>query len=300
MPLEDKFIEELRLESLRDLVEAEKILENNGHIEHVAWLCEQSYEKLIKSVYAYFKLKIQSGNVRSVYDKMYASQHYGSYKLIINMFREIFGSFRKSFDSKPTQIVSTASESEKGTASEFMNFVNNTNFSQLNKELEHKCKGVEETIGKCLSSNHAFKDFIDIATEKSLRKSLNELNFEATIKDVTDKLPTDPRFKSTDPAFRKILEQVITSGLEDNIKFYAFMSYALLLGRWVLPHASMPRYPILEYNFDNLVPYREKSDELKPFFKLIIDETRSLYPRATDFIEKLHFYKNLGMIETTP
>src|SRR2546422_8749971 len=88
MSLEDKFIEELRLQSFRDLEEAEKILENNGYIEHVAWLCEQSYEKLVKYVYAYFKLKIQNGSVKSVYDKMYQSQHYGSYKLIINMFRE--------------------------------------------------------------------------------------------------------------------------------------------------------------------------------------------------------------------
>jgi len=300
MPLENKFIEELRFESFRDLEEAEKILEANGYLEHVAWLCEQSYEKLVKSVYAYFKLKIQNGSVKSVYDKMYESQHYGSYKLIINMFREIFGSFRKSFDTKPAQIVASASENEKGIADGFMKFVKNANYSQLNKELEYKCKSIEEKISACLSSNNAFKDFINIATEQSLRKSLNDLNFEATVKETIDKLSTDPRFKASNPVFQGMLQQAIISGSEHTIKFFGFISYALVLARWILPHASMPRYPILEYNFDNLAPYREKSNELKPFFRLIIDEIKKLHPQAKEFFDELEYYKNVGMIDTTP
>lgn len=299
MSLEDKFIEELYLQSLRDLEDAEKILENDGHLEHVAWLCEQSYEKLVKSVYAYFKLKIQNGSVKPAYDKMYNSQHYGSYKLMINMFREIFGSFRRSFDTKTSQIVASASENEKGIADGFMDFMKNVNFSQINKELEHKCKSVEEKIGACLSSNNAFKDFINIATEQSLRKSLDALNFEAIVKETLDKLSSDPRFKSTNPDFQGILQQVFVNGLEQNIKFYGFISYALVLARWILPHASMPRYPIFEYNFDNLAPYRERSNELKLFFRLVIDEIKKLHPKAKEFYEELEYYKKIGMIDTT-
>lgn len=67
------------------------MLKENAPIEHVAWFCEQSFEKTAKYVYAYIKLKIQSGSLDSVHDKMRERAHYGTGELIINMLREIYG-----------------------------------------------------------------------------------------------------------------------------------------------------------------------------------------------------------------
>lgn len=295
MSLDDKLIEELKIQSERDLKEAENILNNHGYIEHVAWYCEQSYEKLVKSIYAHFKLKIQHGNVKSVYEKIYEKQHYESYKLIINMFREIQAAFRQSLDNATAKIKTKSPEMPEFTINAMSSFIGSANIPSVNRKLENKISEIDSKIAREISSVHAFKDFLSNSTELSLMKSIHSSDIDDLTKKALNQLSKDLKFKSDDPLFTMVLKSAFSSN-EKYLKFYGFISQALVLARWILPHTSMSRYPILDYDFENLKPYRQRETELKAFFTVLIDEIRKLYPTSKDFIDILQYYKDQDLI----
>lgn len=47
----DLYSEELKTQSIRDLKLAKMLVERKTNAEHIAWLCEQSYEKILKHVF---------------------------------------------------------------------------------------------------------------------------------------------------------------------------------------------------------------------------------------------------------
>src|SRR5215475_3815653 len=50
----DLYCEELKTQSIRDLELAKRLIGLRCNAEHIAWLCEQSYEKILKHVFASF------------------------------------------------------------------------------------------------------------------------------------------------------------------------------------------------------------------------------------------------------
>jgi HEPN domain-containing protein len=90
MTQKDDFVKDFKVQVERDLDGAEIILKAAGPLEHVAYLCEQSFEKTIKYVYAYYKLNIKGEQIGAVYQKMKQDSHIGSNKLILNMLREYY------------------------------------------------------------------------------------------------------------------------------------------------------------------------------------------------------------------
>lgn len=294
MNLDEKLIEELKIQSQRDLNEAERILKNGGHMEHVAWHCEQAYEKIVKQIYAYFKLKIQSANVVSVYDKLYEKQHYGSYKLIINMFREILSSFRVYLKNTFQTIDSRSDQFPTGTfhaTSSLYNMIPN-----FNKQLERTLSNVEIKIEKNISNIEAFKIFLNNATEANINKILQQTNITKNVNDALNQAKTNAVLKTGDVLFDEIVKQVTNNPI-DFIKFYGFISQALVLATWILPHTSMSRYPSIEHNFENLQLYRNRDSTLVPFFRILINEIKNLGSGSNDFLTMLHQYKKNGTIQ---
>jgi len=100
MTKEDDFINELKLQARRDLDGVEIMLQNNGPIEHGAYLCQQSFEKNIKYVYAYYKLRINKRSLSGVYDDTLKSSHEGGADLTMNMLPQYYTETYKFINSK--------------------------------------------------------------------------------------------------------------------------------------------------------------------------------------------------------
>src|SRR5574341_879723 len=281
MSLEDEFINELKLQAYRDLEGAENLLTNNGHIEHLAWHCEQGYEKLVKYVYAYFKLKFQKGRVESVDEKMREKiQHRETYKLILNMFREIFGHFTGRLSEIWVKIESGAPPETSAYLRRFMdaNVPNN-----IRGDLDRRIDSIESKIRSNLSTQQAFEFFIGNSTQDGESEALRKIDRTSKVNDYLANLGKD-LFKSQDPMISKAS---VVMNPQLWIDFYTFAGKGLVLASWILPHVSMARYPLIEYNFQNLKAYRERTKELRPFFEYLTSEVKELGKSADKFIDSL-------------
>lgn len=263
-------------------------------MEHVAWHCEQAYEKIIKQIYAYFKLKIQKGSVKSVYEKMYEKQHYGSYRLIINMFREITRSFRTYLENTFQTITTNSNQLPAGTFASTSNLYNM--IPNFNKDLEKKLSNVETTIEKNIANINAFRIFLNDATEEKLNAIIEKTDVSKQVLDALNQVKTGSKLKTGDALFDGLVDQAANNPI-DYLKFYGFITKALVLAMWTLPHTSMSRYPSMEHDFENLKAYRDRDSTLGPFFKVLIKEIKSLESESSNFLEMLHQYKKTGIIQ---
>jgi hypothetical protein len=294
MDLGEKLIDELRIQSQRDLNAAERILDGGGHMEHVAWHCEQSYEKIVKFIYAYFKLKILNGNEKSVYEKMYEKQHYGSYKLVTNMLREITGSFRSYLKNTFQKIDTNPQEIPIQTFNVLVNLAKNI-VPTLNKQLENSVSNTESTIEKYISDINAFKNFLNNATAQNLSKAIEAIDVTRVVPTALNQI-SESKLMSGDQLFDEYVKIAISNPNEYQ-KFYGFISKALILAIWTLPHTSMSRYPILGHNFENLTAYRNRDVTLGPFFKMLIKEIKNMELDTGNFLGMLQQYKKTGIIQ---
>lgn len=295
MNLEDRLIGELKEQSKRDLEEAQKILECKGHMEHVAWNCEQAYEKLVKSMYAHFKLKIQGRRVKSVYGTLYEKKHFESHTLVINMLNEIGSSFRNCAKASYAEF-----QDHLETAREVIAFsgVNNAipgydkNFKEsLAKNLRH----AKSEISKHTLNINNFSDFLAESSGEKLLISLEKNDVNQTIPRVLSQLRADPKHPLSHPSLKQYVDIAI-SNVDDYKKFYNFILKALLLAPYAIPHTTLSRYPSDLHNFANLEVYRSKEDVLKPFFKILIAEIEKMHKESDGFLEALVHFKSHNMV----
>lgn len=282
--MKDDFIQEFRIQSIRDLNEAKAIIENNGSLEHAAWFCEQSFEKTVKYVYAYYKLKIQAQTIDSVYDKLKDKSHMRAAELVINMQREIFAYFWR--------VVSSGLLTNPSIPMPVQNLIRDMlKDSKIsdNGIFESMFDSARDKISNLLGMKGDYNDALRSSTSKNLNNYLQKFDYSKVIQEMLAdrgaqfaKLFSYPNHVD----FSRFLDPPL---YQNQIHF---VIKTMALAPWILPYAETSRYPLRECNYQNLRLFRDLESKIKPYFALLINEIDELNKGADECIASMtEFHK---------
>jgi hypothetical protein len=273
----DSFLDDLKLQAQRDLAGAEIIAKGGGPIEHEAWLCEQSFEKIVKYVYAYFKLKIQAGNLNSVHDKMREQAHYGTPILVINMLRELYRAYGQTM-MEFTLKFAKIPDNLQLPIRELLDKLPKNYVGYLDKVFD----GARDRMAKLLGDKLGLEDALKKSVPEHLHWYLQKFDNDERIEDIV---------KNEAKAFQGLVD--ISQFTDPTLyqKNFNFPLKALAISPWILPYTETSRYPLKEYNYSNLQLFRKYEGNLRPYFASLIEVLRELQKEADDYIESLNTFK---------
>ena len=265
-----KYIVENRIQARRDLESAMALLSlPNPHLENIAFLLEQSYEKSLKASYAKYKLETSSDSWEKIYKivyghnidfmfKMLRSIHQDYGKLIVQ-YNNMCVNYVKSLHVFSKKIENVMDSPEK-------------NVMQVMKGMDQLEKYVRSTT----KNNDNFVKFLSQLNSKSIR----ETNIEKT--DIPSTLVAIDDFKNKIPSiFNSNMLDVKT--LQE---YTTFLKLLKALAPYVLPHVFTGRYPIKECKMENLKAYRNLPN-LKGFFDILAYKLQILLDSEAGFTKQL-------------
>ena len=277
MPLIENFLSDLKLQADRDLKGAELVLMHEGPIELVGWLCEQSFEKTVKYVYAYYKLRIQNNPLDSVYEKLKEKSHLGAYELIINMMREIFRDFWDNFwqsfltrDVFPEHLKNAMIDNLKKSKISIM--------AQMEKIIDDGAT----TIGALTQNIEKYDVWLKQSPAEWMQEYMGQFDYANTVATMTNPIIVDMK-KAAGPDFSKIVSSTFSPQFLQS--FFAFAIRSMALAVRVLPYFETSRYPAKDFNYSNLRLFREYESELRPYFAYLVQELRNFNVAADNFIK---------------
>lgn len=283
----DDFVEELRIQSVRDLDEARFILDKGSHLDHVAWFCEQSYEKLVKHVYSYYKLKIQNRSLNKVYSTVFEAQHYDSPHLILRMLSELTREFFQIYMNGFNQLGQMSENDRKILTDAIVSKMPQNAVGMNDKFLD----SIKKKIDACLWKKDEFEALLKNSSYESLYQNMKKFDYDALIEQNVSKYTQGlGGLSGADPSQ---LGWATSSKLYKD--YYLFVTKLLVLAPWILPHVSASRYPLIESGFVNLKLYRELESQLKPYFDHLVSILQSLQKQKDDFIltlDTIHKFAN--------
>lgn len=272
----DGFIDEWKSQALKDLQAAEILLRHEGPLEHVGYLSEQAFEKTIKYVYAYYKVKIKNETIDSVYDKMKHDSHLGSTNLTLNMLREYYvETYRivirhiNEGDTLPDPLkaqMKVLFEQAKIDGAGF--------FERMFDDAIHRIRPI-------LRKREDYVIFLKHTNAESFTQFMKKFDFDERI----DELVT-----SASGEFKKVVTPQQVSGGEFFIsplfhqKQFRFIMNVLGLCRYVLPYAEMTRYPLKECNYENLKLFEQLDPQLRPYFNILLKRLKELVSQSDEYI----------------
>ncbi|AFU58184.1 hypothetical protein Ngar_c12440 [Candidatus Nitrososphaera gargensis Ga9.2] len=270
--------EELKIQSVRDLEQAKSILKQGENLEHVAWFCEQSYEKLIKHVYAHFKIKIQNRSVSGVYDKIFRAGHYDSPDLVLNMLGELAREFWDMYN-RGLSVLPKLSDSDRTI---LKRFIDNVPQDALRRNERH-IESIRRKIDMVVNKDKEFESFLRNSTYEKLHESMMKYDYNQIIDQTVAKNTAGLEgLVGVDP---NVLMKGINSQLYKD--YYLFVAKLLGLAEWLLPNISGSRYPLRESGFGNLKLYRELNDQLILFFGYMVSILDGLQTGKDRFISSI-------------
>ena len=264
-----KFVEESRRQARRDLKSAKVLLESpDPHLENVAFLLEQSYEKILKAAYVSYKTYAAPDSWEGVYKAI----HNHNISFVFEMLRNS----HEHYAGLETRIAAQC------------------------KQITDKLNGLPNELKKAMDAPDEAKRNIMAEIDKierNLERSIKRENFV----DFVSKLDSNS-FKETCAKRDGVLEcEDWLDGLEHtmpkefspsaldfkNIKKYIVFCYMLLvLAPYTLPHAVASRYPVDECKMKNLEAYRT-SPGLKGFFDELACKIQTLLDSESSFTEQI-------------
>ena len=257
-----ELISENKIQAQRDLESALILLASpNPHLENVAFLLEQSFEKIIKTSYARYMVEAKSASWHDVYDTI--SNH--NIDFILDMLDEFYKSCVKTI----TQLPKTWLDDDDKLRNVFPKEIEKAlrspeNLSGPIKRIQNLKKEVEWTR----------RNFVEFMSGLD-SKSLTYLDFEPPI--VSQFLTTIKNL--TESATDAVLIQQI---FKDYIIFLAHLSIA----PYALSHVHHSRYPVETSYMSNLKAYRNNSN-LKGFFDTLADHVQKMLDSEAGFTERL-------------
>lgn len=267
------------MQAQRDLGSAGLILKQNGPIEHVAWFCEQSFEKTVKYVYAFFKLKMQNGNLESVHSKMRERAHFHTDDLVINMSRELYRGYAEIVFANVKVLTTSLPEELKVAVAELMEKLPKNVIGEFDKMFDRG----RDRIDKLMGDKGNYNASLMKSTSDSLADYLRKFEFGSEIDDIVN---------DTIKAF--VQNTQITSpffGPAIYKKHANFPVKAAALSPWILPYAETSRYPLKECAYINLKIFRDYEGQLRPYFASLIVILEQLQKEADEYIESLQEFK---------
>ena len=256
-----KFIRENKIQAQRDLDSARVLLASSDpHLENVAFLLEQSFEKIVKTAYTRYKLETDSAPLNQVYKKM--SNH--DIDFILDMLDE----FYKNYTALLALIPKTWLDREE---------LRNVFPKEIKKmmrspeRLDKLIKQVQNIKKEVTAARRKFAKFMSGLDSKSLAyldiKPLEVPQISTMVKNVSD--------SETDSVIDlKMFQEYITFLIHLSIAPYA------------LSHAIHSRYPLIEHDMYNLESYRN-NPKLKGFFNALADSIQKMLDSEEGFTRLL-------------
>lgn len=298
----DVYSEELKVQSVRDLELARRLAGLRIHSEHIAWLCEQSYEKILKHVFASY-LANQGARVEVIDGKLRRATLAGSQLTAATIdiardvsrayFGMILGDKREANNEKQTSGKSSwplVAEPRKLW----------TNFEASIEKL------FEQTVN-ALDSSQPFPLTIQNCTKERFLAPSSSWSIFLPLSQKLESLlplPQSPSFqKGFDPMtpmeilIRNSFESIRSNFSEEGFArasdllvrlargYYSFVLRAIMLAYWLLPLSEAARYPMPEYHSENLKRFREFEQQLVDFYDPVCLELQKLIEASAHFNE---------------
>lgn len=273
----DSFLDDLKLQAQRDLAGAEIIAKGDGPIEHEAWFCEQSFDKTVKYVYAYFKLKIQSGNLNSVHNNMREKAHYGTGELVINMLRELYRGYGEMM-MESTLHFAKIPDNLQLQIKELLDKLPRNYVGQFDKWFDQ----ARDKIAKLLGDKLGLEDALKKSVPEHLHWYLEKFDYDEKIEGIV---------KNEVKPFQGLVD---IGPFSDPLLYQKSVNFplkALALSPWILPYTETSRYPLKEYNYINLQLFRKYEGNLRPYYASLIEVLRELQKEADDYVDSLNTFK---------
>ena len=255
-------IRENKIQAQRDLDSARILLESSDpHLENVAFLLEQSFEKIVKASYTGYKLETDSASWEEVYKNIRGHD----IDFILTILVDIYENCAKTL----AQIPET-----------FFDYVGTHDI--LSKETEKILRSSENLIYP-IKLIQSLKNEITWARENFV-KFLSKLDSENITEPVIE--PSDiPQISIT----MKNLPNSETDFNMHNQRFLyehiIFLTH-LIITSCVISHAIYSRYPAKEHDMCNLEAYRD-NPKLEEFFNALADRIQKMLDTEAGFTRLL-------------
>jgi hypothetical protein len=289
----DLYCEELKTQSIRDLELAKRLVGLRVNAEHIAWLCEQSYEKILKHVFASY-LANRGTRVEVIDGKLRRASLAGQQWRIstLDIMRDVSRAFfdvllgrdriREKGERQPFGATAIAQPADL-----WKNFE-----ASMEKMIDQTSNTIESsllltpTIQNCTKEN-----FLTSASSWALAKSFFQ--------------PLPSESKENDPlSFLEMYLRNYMEGIRGNFSvqgfdevtklmtrliktYYAFVLRAIMMAYWLLPLSEASRYPMPEYHSENLKKFREFEPQLIDFYGAMTVELERLIEASAYFNEAI-------------
>ena len=295
----DLYCEELKTQSIRDLKLAKVLVERKTNAEHIAWLCEQSYEKILKHVYSNhlagigIRVEVIDGKLRRA---SLAGQQWRINTLdIARDISRVF--FDLLFGRDRTGQNAGYPGSHRSLISEP---------GDIWKNFESSMEKMIEQASIAVDSSLLISRTTENYTKEQFLRSTSSWNLMPDAPNQTSQLSSQMRingaanpFEYLEKVGRDYLESVranfsiqgfdVAAELFGRLLrvYYSFVLRAVMMGFWLLPLSEASRYPMPEYHSKNLKQFRESEPQLIDFYSVVCEELERLIEASSHFNEAM-------------
>lgn len=276
----DVYAEELKTQSIRDLALAKKLVADKESPEHIAWLCEQSYEKIVKHVFATY-LSHSGARVEVIDGKLRRASHGSAWRSTLEITKDVSRAYFRMIlmDDNKLQARPIIGESREV-------------WHNFQESMERMLDTVTEMI-ELRYNNSTFMQNFSQASIAAFSNPLDplptmELLIRANLESVKKNFSEGGFVKLTDLLLR------LTRG------YYDFVLRSVTLAPWLLPLAEASRYPMPEYRSENLKGFRDNQNQLIEYFSGVCNEVQKLVNASSHFNEAMADLKRFMTPEKRP
>ena len=287
----DLYCEELKTQSIRDLELAKRLVGLRVNAEHIAWLCEQSYEKILKHVFASY-LASRGARVEVIDGKLRRASLAGQQWRIstLDIARDVSRAFfdillgRDRSERQPP--------SARTLLAQPMDLWRNLETS-MEKVIDQTSNTVESNLLLSLTIQNCTKEnFLNSASSWALAAPY----FQPSLS--TESKENDP-LSFLESFLRNNMEGTRANfsiqGFDEATKlmtrltktYYSFVLRAIMMAYWLLPLSETSRYPMPEYHCENLKKFREFESQLIDFYAVVTIELERLIESSAYFNEAM-------------
>ena len=265
-----KYIDENRIQAHRDLQSAMVLLSSSDpHLENIAFLLEQSYEKSLKASYAKYKLETTSDSWEKIYNTVYGHNINFMFKMLRSIHQDYWKLITQPIETcvsliKSLHVFSTKMEKIMDSPEKIV------------KQIMRGMDQLEHNVRNTTKNNDNFVKFISQLNSRSIKETnIEQTEIPATLATIDDLKNKMPNIFNSNMFDVKTLQ-----------KYATFLNMLKALAPYTLPHVFGGRYPLKECKMRNLEAYRN-SPNLKGFFDVLAYKTKILLDSEVVFTEHL-------------
>jgi len=291
----DLYCEELKTQSIRDLDLAKRLVGSRVNAEHVAWLSEQSYEKILKYAFASY-LAAQGTRVEVIDGKLRRTSLAGQQWRLstLDIARDISRGF---FDMLLGREKKIAGDGEKHPHSRLMIATP----IDLWKKFETSTEKIIDQSANMIESSLLLTSTIQNYTSQNFLDSSSSWTFAKSFFQPSSSEPTERGASSSslEDYLRNNMEGIrgkfSIQGFDEATNlvirltkaYYSFVLRAIMMAPWLLPLSEASRYPMPEYHSENLKNFREFELQLLDFYATVCVELERLIEASGHFNEAI-------------